>query len=62
MEEEEESGGTADRLHNLNKETARTEEETAVGLLDALEMEVEEDRGGQGRGRGRGDSKGTGIP
>ena len=46
VEEEEESGGTADRLHNLNKETARTEEETAEGLLDALEMEVEEDRGG----------------
>ena len=47
-EEVEDSGGMAARLNNLNIETAGTEEETAGGLSDALEMEVEEERGKKG--------------
>ena len=49
--EEEESGGIAAGFHNLNIETAVTEEEAAEGLAAALEMEVEEDRGGRERMR-----------
>ena len=37
-------------LHNLNIETAVTEEEANEGLAAALDMEAEEDRGERGRG------------
>ena len=35
-------------LHNLNIETAGTEEEAAEGLAEALGMEVEEEGAGEG--------------
>ena len=53
-EEEEESGGNAAGLHNLNIETAATEEEEAEGLAAALGIEVEEDRGSEGEDEGGG--------
>ena len=53
-EEEEYSGGVTGLLHNLNIETAGTEEEAAEGLTAALEMEVEEDRGSEGEDEGEG--------
>ena len=36
------------RMHNLNIETAATEEEATEGLAAALGIEVEEDRGSKG--------------
>ena len=48
-EEEEESGGIAAGLHNLNIEKAATEEEAAEGLAAALGIEVEEDRESKGK-------------
>ena len=41
-------------LHNLNIETAGTEEEAAEGLAEALRMEVEEDEGREGEEGGGG--------
>ena len=46
--EEYQIGGMVARLHNLNIEMGRTEDEAVEGLADALEMEVEEYRGGKG--------------
>ena len=40
--------GVAGILHNLNIETAGTEEEAAEGLAAALEMEFDEERGSKG--------------
>ena len=41
-------------LHNLNIETAGTEDEAAVVLAEALRMEVEEDEGSEGEEGGVG--------
>ena len=41
-------------LHNLNIETAGTEEEAAEGLSEALRMEVKEDAGIKGEEGGVG--------
>ena len=41
-------------LHNINIETAGTEEEAAKGIEAALEMEVEKDLGSEGGGEGGG--------
>ena len=52
--EEEQSRGIAAGFHNLNIETAVTEEEAAEGLAVAIEMEVEEDRESEGEDEGGG--------
>ena len=51
---EEEGGGKAAGLLNLNIETAGTEEEAAEGIAAALEMEVVEDEGSKGEEEGGG--------
>ena len=51
---EEERGGIAVTLDNLNIETAVTEEEATEGLAVALEMQVEEDEGSDGEEGGGG--------
>ena len=48
-------------LHNLNKETAGTQEEAAEGLAAALEMEVEEDRWREGEDEGGGTLRALGA-
>ena len=58
--EEDQSGGMVARLHNLNIETAGTEEEAAEGLAAALEMEEEEDRGSEGEEEGGGNQRALG--
>ena len=52
--QEEESGEVVVLMSNLVIETARTEEEAAEGLADALGMEAEVERGSEGEEGGGG--------
>ena len=52
LDGEEEHGGVAAVMGNLNIDMAGTEEEGAEGITEALDMEVEKDRGIEGEEEG----------